>query len=203
MVHPDHRREGIFSRLLDAAVPELDARGRPVVLLIVDRNCDSGAAFVRDRGAQLLRSEYRMEQSSPPVLRPEFDRVELREATDADTSFLRDCLTRAFGREETDEDVAERLPHTLLISYDGDPAGSMLVDKAPPRCGIYGFAVVPELQGRGIGRAALSKVTNSVRGEGFEAVHLEVAVDNPAALHLYEDCGFELLGAEDYYQLAW
>jgi ribosomal protein S18 acetylase RimI-like enzyme len=26
-----------------------------------------------------------------------------------------------------------------------------------------------------------------------------VLVDNPAALHLYESCGFTVLGTEDYY----
>jgi ribosomal protein S18 acetylase RimI-like enzyme len=72
-------------------------------------------------------------------------------------------------------------------------------DQEAAEAGIYGFAVVPEQQGRGYGRAALSKVTRDLRDEGITSVHLEVLVDNPGALHLYESCGFEVLGIEDYY----
>ena len=60
---------------------------------------------------------------------------------------------------------------------------------------------VPGRRRRGYGRAALSTVSRELREEGITSVHLEVLVDNPGALHLYESCGFEALGIEDYYSI--
>jgi ribosomal protein S18 acetylase RimI-like enzyme len=206
MVSPARRRHGLFTRLLDAAWAETVTRGTPEVLLIVDRGCPPGVAFAKARGGSIRHSEYRMSQETAPPLDPEMRTVELRPADPSDYEFLIDCLARAFGRgfldestDELSEATRDRLQHHTVITEAGVPVGTMIVDKLDKTAGIYGFAVPPELQGKGIGRAALTKVCNDLRAEGIDSVHLEVLVDNPRALHLYESCGFVTEGVEDYY----
>ena len=65
---------------------------------------------------------------------------------------------------------------------------------------IYGFAVFPELQGKGIGRKALSKVVKMENEKGL-SIFLEVEAKNAHALRLYESCGFKRFHSQDYYKL--
>ena len=78
----------------------------------------------------------------------------------------------------------------------------MRVDRDGDGAGIYGFAVTPAFQGRGIGRQVLSELAGDLSDEGVPNVHLEVSCTNDAALHLYQSCGFDVVGTEDYYAVA-
>jgi ribosomal protein S18 acetylase RimI-like enzyme len=206
MVQPGQRRQGIFTRLLDEALAELRRRGIERVLLVVDRSNEGGVGFSRNRGGVVDSSEYRMRQPEAPALQGAHEQLELRPGKREDGEFVRDCVAGGFGLP--DEAVAgdnwsRRAEGTLVIEHDGIRVGVMSVerDTEAHEAGIYGFAVLPEYRGRGYGRGALSKLSRDLREEGIATVHLEVLVDNPAALHLYESCGFQTLGIEDYYLL--
>lgn len=57
--------------------------------------------------------------------------------------------------------------------------------------------VIPEAQGRGIGRALLDEILFTARQmTGLEQLHLSVTEQNTAAKSLYLSCGFELYSAE-------
>jgi len=60
------------------------------------------------------------------------------------------------------------------------------VDDATPQLGI---AVLPGLQGRGLGRRLLVEALAAARAEGIRQVALTVHPENPAR-RLYESCGF-------------
>jgi ribosomal protein S18 acetylase RimI-like enzyme len=208
MVHPSRRREGIFTQLLDEALSELRRRGVERVLLIVDRACEPGVAFALDRGGVLASSECRMRQDAAPAAPGGAAGVTLRPAssTPADRQLLQDCLHHAFGLPEEVAAPTAWGPteeRTLVIEHEGHGVGVIRAerDSAAGVAGVYGFAVLPEQQGQGYGRAALCMLTRQLHEEGFGVVTLEVLVDNPAALHLYETCGFVTTGVEDYYLL--
>jgi ribosomal-protein-alanine N-acetyltransferase len=57
----------------------------------------------------------------------------------------------------------------------------------------------PEFQTRGLARMLLEQVIKALRDEGAESLFLEVAVDNPAALRLYEIVGFRKAGRRKAY----
>jgi ribosomal protein S18 acetylase RimI-like enzyme len=83
----------------------------------------------------------------------------------------------------------------------GKPVGTARLSLDAHGGAIHGFAVVPELQGRGIGRQALRQFCRLLRADGAEQVRLEVAVENERALGLYTSVGFEPVTTEDYYAL--
>lgn len=208
MVHPSWRRLGVFSRLYEAAIAEVARRGVPEALLVVDRLYEAGASFARSRGATIEHSEHRMVLRNEPAHVTADPLVTVRPATRADVPFLIACLAEAFdyptGLLEAEEvdDLARRFPGTLVIERAAERVGTVRVAREQGAAGIYGFAVLPAHQGRGIGRQVLSGVARELVAEGVAEVGLEVSCTNDSALHLYLSCGFEVTGTEDYYSVT-
>jgi len=207
MVHPGARRQGVFSRLFEAATAELARRGVPQALLVVDRLYDSGSCFARHVGGTIEHSEHRMTLRREPADVFANPLVTIRDAVLGDARFVLSCLTEAFGLptehlgDSQVEALARRFPGTLVIEYANERVGTVRVDRDDHAAGIYGFAVVPRYQGRGIGGQVLSTLARDLKAEGVADIGLEVSVTNDAALRLYLSCGFDVMGTEDYYEL--
>jgi ribosomal protein S18 acetylase RimI-like enzyme len=204
MVRPAKRRRGIFTQLLEAALVELRRRRADRVLLIVDRSFEAGTRLAESRGASIAWSEYRMLQTAGPELDSTTATISLRPGSPADVEFVSRCICQAFDLAPEaieSESFADRAVGSIVIEHDGAPIGTIRAEVDGETAGIYGFAVLREHQGRGYGRAALARVCGDLRLGGVKSVHLEVLVDNPGALHLYETCGFATLGVEDYWLL--
>ncbi len=209
MVHPAWRRLGVFSRLWDAATAEIaDRGGCPEALLVVDRVYGAGAAFALSVGGALEHSEHRMVLRREPAAFVRDPRVSVRRAGRDDATFVIACLAEAFDfptgvleAEEVDS-LARRFPGTFVVERAGEAVGTVRVERKGEVAGIYGFAVLPRHQGQGIGRQVLSGLARELLAEGMREVGLEVSVSNDSALHLYESCGFEVTGTEDYYKVA-
>jgi ribosomal protein S18 acetylase RimI-like enzyme len=208
MVHPSLRRRGIFSRLFEAAITEAANRDFPQALLVVDRLYASGAGFASSVGATLEHSEHRMVLSQQPSAFVADRLVKLRPATRDDVAFVLGCVAEAFGlpveelKTEEIEGLVRRYPGTFVIERDGELVGTVRVERGPDGADIYGFAVLAEFRGRGIGRQVLSELATRLRAEGIGRVGLEVASTNDSALGLYLSCGFEITGTEDYYAVT-
>ena len=76
---------------------------------------------------------------------------------------------------------------------------------APVLCGYAGIAmgidadvmtmgVLPDFRGRGLGRVLMDALIDVARRWGSERVFLEVRESNAAAISLYENSGFEVVG---------
>ena len=207
MVHPSARRQGVFSQLFEAAAVELLRRGTTDVLLVVDRLYEAGSGFARSVGGTIEHSEHRMTLRREPAAVAPDPRVTIRPAELADGPFVISCLAKAFDfpadLEAAElETLARRFPGTLVIDYANQPVGTVRVDRDTDAAGIYGFAVLPEYQGRGIGRQVLSSLARDLVAEGVAQIGLEVSVTNDSALHLYLTCGFDVMGTEDYYAVT-
>jgi len=213
MVHPDRRRQRVFSTLFDAAMSELRCRGAPQVLMVVHRGYEAGAAFARSVGGAIEHSEHRMALRREPAPVTFDPLVSVRAARPEDAPFVEACVGAAFGlpspqsaAEEFETLYLERLSadlaNTRVIEYAAVPIGTVRVDRDDDAAGIYGFAVLPEFQGRGIGRQVLSALARELPAEGTRNVSLEVSTSNDAALRLYLSCGFDVIGTEDYFSVA-
>jgi ribosomal protein S18 acetylase RimI-like enzyme len=58
---------------------------------------------------------------------------------------------------------------------------------------ISNLAVLPERQGRGLGKFLLQQVENQAMELGFHKLSLTVDVENPRAISLYQQTGFRLI----------
>ena len=204
MVDPARRRRGIATALLGAALPICRGRGYEQVLLVVPRSSDGGRHLATRQGAVLHHSEHALDLLGAPVDGPRDPRVNLRRAVPGDVAVVSELLFTAFGHPPAA--VADRLAsideHTLVVDFEGHAVGTVRLNRVDDTGGVYGFAIAPGWQGRGIGRDVLRRVCHQLRAEGALKVHLEVAVDNDRALGLYTSVGFTQVSTEDYYGIS-
>jgi ribosomal protein S18 acetylase RimI-like enzyme len=208
MVDPAWRRRRVATELLDAALLICRDRGYEQVLLVVPRSSVGGRSLARARGAVLEHSEHALVLSGPPLAGPSDPRVTLRPAVPKDVPAIADVYEEAFGAPPSEATgltatglTAPGSGRTLVVELEGSAVGMVRLTHDDGTGGVYGFAVSPAWQGRGIGRDVLRRVCNQLRDEGARSVHLEVAVDNDRALGLYTSLGFVPVGTEDYYAL--
>lgn len=204
MVAPDARRRGIGTALVDAAVSLCRQRSDRPPLLIVPRPSAAGKRLALRRGGVLDHSEHALVLSGDPTGPAPDPAVALRRATVADLPLVTRLLEYGFGGAAPDG-LAERLEtpreRTEIIEQSGAAVGTLHLTRSGDVGGIYGFAVDPSRQGRGIGRAALRLACEELRAEGAERIGLEVDVENDRALTLYTSVGFKPVITEDYYAL--
>jgi ribosomal protein S18 acetylase RimI-like enzyme len=204
MVDPEARRSGIATKLLDAALVLCRERAYASVLLVTPRNSDGGRSLALARDGVLDHSEYAMLLTDAPVGQPSDLKINIRMASVNDAPVVTQLLASAFGYAP--DDLADRLandpPETHVVEIDGVAVGTLRVTRNGDVGGIYGFAVDPSRQGRGIGREVLRRMCSQLFDDGVKQVGLEVATQNEGALGLYTSIGFRQVTTEDYFALA-
>ena len=199
MVDPAARRRGIGAALLDAGLGLCRQREHDSVLLVVPRTSVAGRALALRRGGSLEHSEHALQLLGEPAEVPADPAITVRAASPADSQALREILRLAFGWEPPE--AAGQDPNALVVERDGRPIGTARLHREADGAGIYGFAIHPDLQGRGIGRDVLHRLCRTALADGATTVHLEVATDNDRALNLYTSIGFRPVITEDYFAL--
>lgn len=207
MVEPESRRQGLGGALLDAVVQLCPQAGGGSPLLIVARESAGGQALAHARGAVLDHSEHALVLDGDPADGLGDPASSMRAATPADVPAIVAILSAGFGY--VPDDVAQRLSGadglTLVteLTVDGrsEIVATMRAQLTETTGGIYGFAVDPAHQGRGIGRDFLRRACRQLRDHGAAQVGLEVAVENDRALGLYTSLGFTPVVTEDYWRL--
>ena len=86
MVHPNYRRQGVFSKLFELALAECRRRNTGSVLLLCDRNSASGQKFLEKTGAAYSVSEFEMylHDELTGVTKRRLCDLSFRKATNAD-----------------------------------------------------------------------------------------------------------------------
>jgi ribosomal protein S18 acetylase RimI-like enzyme len=205
MVHPNYRRRGIFSKLLEDALEEAEKREARTILLNAPTESESAKQFLKRIPCSLSMVEYQMkwqktELSEDPsvTVRPSYSDEDLEAEIQLDVQCfgLNEKEARQYKQETKDHDSDLR----LIIEAVGRIAGKIRLSEMNGEAWIYGFSIFPELQGKGIGRKALSKVVKMEDQKGL-SIFLEVEAKNAHALKLYESCGFISYHSQDYYEV--
>lgn len=89
--------------------------------------------------------------------------------------------------------------HTVVLVDDGRVVGSATMGPNRPgrgdHVGTASFMVAPESAGRGVGRALASYCVAWHREQGYAGIQFNAVVEtNVAAVHLWQDLGFEIVG---------
>lgn len=204
MVHPDYRRKGIFTRLFAEAMAEVKKREISTILLNAPSPSQSAKEFLKRIPCTFEMAEYQMKwetgelhDDSSVSIRPSISQedFELEIQLEVSCFGFTEQEARSFNermKELNSEDM-------FIIEAEGQTAGKIRVSETNGEAWIYGFAVSPEQQGKGIGRKALSKVVKIAKEKGLP-VFLEVEARNAHALRLYESCGFRSYHSQDYYK---
>lgn len=81
-----------------------------------------------------------------------------------------------------------------LMELDGQAIGFGVMSIAAGEAHILNICVLPEYQGRGVGRKILTRLVSLAKSHAVEKVFLEVRDSNRVAQLLYESEGFEVIG---------
>ncbi len=90
------------------------------------------------------------------------------------------------------------------LFYSGyDPVGLILFTSIVGEIEIITLGVSPTCQGEGLATEMLSQLMKFSKGSSIDNIHLEVRADNAAAIKLYKNAGFHIIGDRpNYYKLA-
>ena len=128
--------------------------------------------------------------------------MNLRPATEDDLDALAQVHASAFQPGWDAEDIADLGSgpgvFALIVEADG-PIGMLLGRAVAGESEILTLAVDPAARRQGVAAALVAAACAAAKAAGAEEMFLEVAVDNIAALALYERAGFVRAGLRPAY----
>lgn len=201
MVHPDFRRRGIGSRLLDEAMALCRDRGLLKLLLVAPRASVGARRLAELRHGFLEHSEHALDLDGVVSEGPSDPSLTLRPAVNDDAARIVRLLEEAFGEPwgPLEEEVVG--DSTLVGERGGRVLATLRVNRSIDVWSIYGFAVEPQERGKGVGRDLLRRVCRQANEAGVMRLHLEVEVNNDRALGLYTSLGFTRTATDDYFEI--
>lgn len=128
--------------------------------------------------------------------------MNLRPAGAEDAADLAAIHAAAFDTPWTEADMAGLLASPgvfAVLAADAAPRGMVLARAIAGEAEILTIGVSPDARRGGLGRALVEAALGVARRSGAETAFLEVAVDNLAAIALYQGAGFEPVGQRKGY----
>ena len=101
-----------------------------------------------------------------------------------------------------DDDVAgERASGVFVLEEAKEVVGYITtrIDRESKIGGIPNLSVLPDAQGRGIGRKLLEHGLDYMRSQGMECAKIETLAQNAIGSHLYPSLGFEEVARQVHY----
>ena len=105
----------------------------------------------------------------------------------------------ASWREDEFEDLLEGEGIYGFLAEDDEPLGVILCRVAIDEVEVLTLGVTPTARRNGVAQALMTAALAVARQRGAAQAFLEVAVDNEAAIALYERLGFHRAGKRLYY----
>lgn len=206
LVHPKLRRQGIAKRLLKNIIPLVHAQG--IHKLIFTVPAKRNESWLTNMGFRYDHSEYFMERHQlTPLLN--YDKgLMYRAATLEDIPILCALDEACFAKKQ--EELEDRLRilmndrnYLILLAYlDNRPVGKAHFRWEPKGATLSDIAIIPSLQGQGLGTSLIAHCINHSLSEGKPHLNLDVETHNQRALELYARLGFQVKNACDYWEIS-
>lgn len=202
MVKPSDRRNYHFSSLWQQALQVIDEKGFHKILLNAPASSASAKEWLATQACTYIFSEFQMLWIQQSL--EESKDILIRQSLPSDAAFEIQLDVLSFQMSEEDaqhhyDDIKNRTEERrFIIVAEGTDVGKIRVSTINGEAYIYGFAILPEFQGKGYGRKALRNIVKQ-QHEAGHSVGLDVEAKNMHALRLYETIGFKTVQAQDYY----
>jgi ribosomal protein S18 acetylase RimI-like enzyme len=207
MVHPRHRRKGVFTALLAAARAACRQHNTGALVLACDHRSDAARAFCEAIDAAHTFSEHLMRLESPAAIAAPDSWFDFRRARPEDAAAIAAIIAEDAGMDENlfRPVVAGGIrtgARQYYVAKAGDETiGTLNIDVIDGAPYIYGFVIKPEQRGRGYGKQMLASTIADIIAERPQPIFLEVETNNTRALRLYQAFGFTITRTYDYYRV--
>jgi len=209
VVHPKYRKQGIFKKMFTAALQEMKQRYISNCIWICPRGSFINADFMQNLWGKYLYSQVEMKAMHPPVSK-ELPEIRLRLASTDDLLLLSQMGSTSFNSSFTEtlqrftENLREKNRKAWLASTPThENVGKIHVRYEDNNTGfIHDLCILPEYRGQNLATSMILKTMQLLRETGHRNIVLDVECHNKGALRLYEQCGFETIGAHDYWTVA-
>jgi len=188
---------------LEEAITRADALGLEVLALMAPAVAEPLAPAAERLGLAAAGQVPLMVLRSAANPRP-CRACRIKQATDTEMARIAgDLISAAFQLPRqavarvTETSVTSTASADIYVAFDGEtPMSSVTITRSGKTAGVWSMATPPEHQGKGMGRALLSRVIERLRHEGVERFYLFATA---AGFPLYASLGFVTLAEE----LAW
>lgn len=121
----------------------------------------------------------------------------------ADISNLADALAKDEANESWTRDLLANYPNRQILVFGNPVYGFIILQTIIDEAEIIMFWVDEIYRDQGIGTKALQGILQHMQSNCFKNIFLEVAIDNFAAIKVYESTGFVKTGIrKNYYTRA-
>lgn len=206
MVAPPFRRKGIAAQMLKALLPLLKSEYVDTVTFSSPHNLND--TWFSIMGMQYQGSEFQMQRAHHDVVNIHDTSAHIRSATQADIPFLCAIDIACFADQKTDmpahiQGLLNDPSITLFILEQNNiPIGKAHMNWQPDGVRLTDIAVLPALQGRGLGTSLVSHCINHALSNNKPDIRLDVETGNKKALGLYTRLGFTMINAHDYWNIS-
>ncbi|MEJ8304725.1 GNAT family N-acetyltransferase [Saccharibacillus sacchari] len=211
MVHPDYRRQGIFTRLWNEALASGRLTTASSVLFNAPKASLAAPEWLKTIRCRYSFSEYEMawqaDQMQEKSTEVQATSVSYRPYEAADREFVLQLYMDGFDTDEEDtagmlqEEAQSSKRIRSMIVYHGQTVGTLVMDyDTPAQAWIFGLVIDIAYRGQGIGRSILMQMIRRENESGLQP-HIGVETQNDNAMRLYESCGFRSYAVQDYYDL--
>lgn len=192
--HPDFRRQGCFSLLLEEAAeeyPDVD------LLFAVSENCADALKTLEALGAEKDSEEHMMEcdlgRWHPTQQSVSADSASASRQTTIPADTENTDSSHPFSITQTSKNqYALRRSGTLCGTTSTEPVSDTTV------C-LHHVEILPEFRNQGCGTAFFQLLLPQLAKNGFQKAILQVAGDNAPAIALYKKTGFSITKTLLYY----
>ncbi len=209
IVHPAHRRRGLFTRLYAAALAECRTYGYTQGLFCVDGRALHAQAVADRLGMPLSHIEYQMELVLPEGPAPAAEGFALRKLTEQDIAAILPARAACFSKEPAAEEAYLRngLESTdrtnwLMTDQSGAVVGYLGEYRDEKGLNLYGIGVPQDHRRKGYGKRLLDLAAGLAKADGIQRLLLDVNSANEPALRLYRGYGFAACSETRYYEMV-
>jgi len=222
LIHPDHRRRGLASKLLGHAIHRAQELGVRVTHVNIPQDNIIAKSVLTKLSFRFIREflELRLDISRVRWKESGQSAIKYRNLRRGEESKLAQLQNRSFtGTWGYNPNTVEEIIYNtnlsgsstedVVLACEGDKVIGYCWTRIT--CGavtdrrkgqIFMLGVDPDYRGRGIGKRVLLAGLSHLRSKGLRVVELSVDGENRVALALYRSIGFEIRASSLWYEKA-
>jgi ribosomal protein S18 acetylase RimI-like enzyme len=204
MVAPEHRRQGIASRLFQEILPVMIQEN--IVSLIFSTPHEANSAWLSHLNFTYRNSEYQMQYDRNQPVKVLIKSALIRPANIADIPILCAIDDTCFPNKKPDPEALFlsllRTPNCdlFVLEQNGEVIGKAHIFTESDRVRLTDIGILPAARGQGFGATLIKHCINHALVRNKTKIFLDVETTNERALSLYTKLGFIITNTQDYWR---